>query len=189
MPIITAFPEFSKWGMGFVLLQRWGESMHRFCCPGGGPPGRDVSYLPGSAVEIVIKERMRCVALSDKKKENLKEGLKKSGAMGPEDTLVDAAYANYIKFGVGGIFLQRGIPGFACFTEEKFIWTGAGDDIIIPYSQVRELSKCTVMLIPMGMKITYQPTPEGKTVKKRFSIMGRKKWLALLEEKTKVPCI
>ena len=129
------------------------------------------------------------MALSDKKKEQLKENLKKAGLLGPEDTLVDAAYANLIKFGVGGVFLQRGIPGFACFTEEKFIWTGAGDDIVIPYDQIRELDRCLIMLIPMGIKIVYQPTPDGKPVKKRFSIMSRKKWIALLEEKTNLTCI
>ena len=130
------------------------------------------------------------MALSDKKKENLKENLKKTGVMAPEDTLIDAAYANQIKFGVGGVFLQKGLPGFACFTEEKFIWTGAGDDdIVIPYGQICELSKCLIMLIPMGIKITYKPAPEGKPVKKRFSIMSRKKWIALLEEKTNIACI
>ena len=128
------------------------------------------------------------MALSDKKKENLKENLKKSGAIAPEDTFVDAAYANYLQFGIGGVLLQRPQPGFACFTEEKFIWTGAGDDIIIPYDQIRELNKCLVMLMPMGLKITYQPTPDVKLVKKRFSIMSRKKWLALLAEKAKVAC-
>ena len=75
------------------------------------------------------------MALSNKKKENLKESLKKSGAIAPADTMIDAAYANYIQFGIGGVLLQRPKPGFACFTEEKFIWTGAGDDIIITAGQ------------------------------------------------------
>ena len=85
--------------------------------------------------------------------------------------------------------MQKALPGFACFTEEKFIWTGAGDDIVIPYNQIRELDKCLIMLMPMGIKITYEPTPGGKPVKKRFSIMSRKKWIAILEEKTKITCI
>ena len=126
------------------------------------------------------------MALSNKKKENLKESLKKSGAIAPADTMIDAAYANYIQFGIGGVLLQRPKPGFACFTEEKFIWTGAGDDIIIPYSQIRELGKCLIMLMPMGIKITYQSESNGKLVKKKFSIWSRQKWLALIEEKSKV---
>lgn len=129
------------------------------------------------------------MALSEKKKESLKANLKKSGAMAQEDAFIDAAYANQITFGVGGVFMQKALPGFACFTEEKFIWTGAGDDIVIPYNQIRELDKCLIMLMPMGIKITYEPTPGGKPVKKRFSIMSRKKWIAILEEKTKITCI
>lgn len=128
------------------------------------------------------------MALSASKKNNLQENLKKSGAMAQSDKLIDAAYANYISFGIGGFLLQRPQPGFACFTEEKFIWTGAGDDIVIPYGQIRELGKGMVMLMPLGMKIAYQSEPGGKIVKKKFSITKRKTWLALLAEKAKVSC-
>ncbi|MDE6880959.1 MAG: hypothetical protein K2P20_06310 [Oscillospiraceae bacterium] len=122
------------------------------------------------------------MAMSDAKKQKLEESLRKSGAIAPTDKFIDAGYANHVPL------LQRTQPGFACFTEEKFIWTGAGSDIVIPYSQIQELGKCLVMLMPMGIKISYQPTPGGKIVKKKFSIWKRNSWLAMMAEKAKVPC-
>lgn len=123
------------------------------------------------------------MALSDAKKRNLEESLRKSGTIDPADKFIDAGYANHVPM------LQRPQPGFACFTEEKFIWTGGlSSDIVIPYSQIQELGKCLIMLMPMGIKISYQSTPGGKIVKKKFSIWSRNKWLALLAEKAKVPC-
>ena len=108
------------------------------------------------------------MALSEKKKESLKANLKKSGAMAQEDTFIDAAYANQITFGVGGVFMQKALPGFACFTEEKFIWTGAGDDIVIPYNQIRELDKCLIMLMPMVSRLLMSPHPAGSRSRRDF---------------------
>lgn len=123
------------------------------------------------------------MALSDAKKQKLEESLRKAGTISPTDKFLDAGYANNIQM------LQRPQPGFACFTEEKFIWTGGlSSDIVIPYSQIRELGKCLIMLMPMGIKIAYEPTPGGKIVKKKFSIWSRNKWLSLMAEKAKVPC-
>ena len=123
------------------------------------------------------------MALSDSKKHQLEESLRKSGAIAPTDKFIDAGYANNIRL------LQRPQPGFACFTEEKFIWTGGlAEDIVIPYDQIQELNKCLVMLMPMGIKISYQPTPGGKVVNKKFSIWSRNKWLSLMAEKAKVAC-
>lgn len=121
------------------------------------------------------------MALSDAKKQKLEESLRKSGVMSPSDRFIDAGYANLIRL------LQRPQPGFACFTEEKFVWTGGlAEDVVIPYSQIRELGKCLVMLMPMGISISYES--EGKLVKKKFSIWTRNKWLSLLADKAKVPC-
>ena len=122
------------------------------------------------------------MAMSNAKKQKLEESLRKSGAITPTDKFIDAGYANHIQL------LQRPQPGFACFTEEKFIWTGGlSSDIVIPYDQIQELGKCLVMLMPMGIKISYQPTPCGKIVKKKFSIWKRNTWLALMAEKSGVP--
>ena len=121
------------------------------------------------------------MALSDAKKQKLQEDLRKSGIMAPDEKFIDAGYANHVPL------LQRPQPGFACFTEEKFVWTGGlAEDIVIPYGQIRELNKCLIMLMPMGIKISYESG--GKIVKKKFSIWSRNKWLALMAEKARVAC-
>lgn len=72
------------------------------------------------------------------------------------------------------------------FTENRIIGVVSfiGEQIVIPYKNVREIAKCFQGFFPMGIAITYQAPKSGELVKEKFSVNGRAKILAFLEEKT-----
>lgn len=59
----------------------------------------------------------------------------------------------------------------------------------IPYSKITELKLCNIggliPLIPTGIKVTYTEE-NGKSVKKKCSVMKRKQWISYLQEKSGV---
>ena len=122
--------------------------------------------------------------MNEAKKEKLKKALNESGLLAPGDSCLDVVESNYYRALLGPL-AGRWLAGKAYFTQEKFIWQGWGDDIVIPYSQIRQMEKGFAVIWPIAVKITYQ---DDKLCTKKFSIMGRQKWLDLLSDKAKVPC-
>lgn len=59
-----------------------------------------------------------------------------------------------------------------------------GEKIVIPYKDIREIEKCYQGLFPIGIMVIYQNPESGDEIWEKFSVSGRKKWLAFLEEKT-----
>lgn len=121
--------------------------------------------------------------LSDQKKATWEKTLRDSGLIGPADTIQEHTKGDLWEFGQ--------ISGDFFFTTEKFAYMSGGlvgkSFFSVPYNKITGLKLCSVggliPLIPTGIRVTYTDE-NGKTVKKKCSVMKRKQWLAYLQEKT-----
>lgn len=122
--------------------------------------------------------------LSDQKKATWEKTLRDSGLIGLIDTIQEHTK--------GDLWDPGQIPGDFLFTTEKFVYVSGGligkVTFSIPYNKITGLKLCNVGIIPFlptGIKVTYTDE-NGKTGKKKCSVMKRKQWLAYLQEKTGV---
>ena len=120
--------------------------------------------------------------LSDQKKATWESMLRDSGMIGLIDTIQEHTK--------GDLWDPGQIPGDFFFTTEKFAYVSGGligkVAFSIPYNKITGLKLCNVGIIPFlptGIKVTYTDE-NGKTEKKKCSVMKRKQWLAYLQEKT-----
>lgn len=122
--------------------------------------------------------------MNDSKMEKQKERLVQAGLMEADDTLVDYVQTNNYHKLIA--FIGEWKKGWSYFTEKRFIYSGGllGENAVIPYTNIRSLGKCTQMLLPIGITITYEDTETGKTITSKFSMMKRDKRLDFLAEKT-----
>ena len=107
-----------------------------------------------------------------------------AGLMTQGEHLVDYLQTNnYEKlfFGTG-----NWKQGWGYFVDNKFIFTRLLSSMVIPYEKITKISKCTQMLLPMGIEITYHDGT--KEVTQKFSLQKRDKWIAFLTEKSGVSC-
>jgi len=81
------------------------------------------------------------------------------------------------------------ISGNYFFTDEQFIFVGGlagGSSFQIPYNKITALKACcigpVIPFMPTGIRVTYVDE-NGKTKKKKCSVMKRKAWIAYLIEK------
>lgn len=123
--------------------------------------------------------------LSDQKKATWESKLRDSGMIGLIDTIQEHTK--------GDIWDPGQISGDFFFTTEKFAYVSGGligkITFSIPYNKITGLKLCNVgifPLIPTGIRVTYTDE-DGKTKKKKCSVMKRKQWLAYLQEKTGIP--
>ncbi len=120
--------------------------------------------------------------LTDQKKATWEKTLRDSGLIGLIDTIQEHTKGDLWEFGQ--------IRGDFFFTTEKFVYVSGGliakATFSIPYNKITGLKLCNVgniPLLPTGIRVTYTDE-NGKTVKKRCSVLKRKQWLAYLQEKT-----
>ncbi len=122
----------------------------------------------------------------------------KTKLMEPRDTLVDFWQAGYVERLPGETGGSSGTgraggqlkwkKGWAYFTERRlFVVTDTlTDDIIIPYSDIRKLGKCSQGLVPIGIVITYEEPGSKRLLTDRVSVPKRDRWLGFLAEKSGV---
>lgn len=122
--------------------------------------------------------------LSDQKKATWESKLRDSGMIGLIDTIQEHTK--------GDLWDPGQISGDFFFTTEKFVYVSGGligrVSFSIPYNKITGLKLCNIGLIPFlptGIRVTYTDE-DGKTKKKKCSVMKRKQWLAYLQEKTGV---
>lgn len=127
-------------------------------------------------------EGERSMKISDQKKATCEGKLRDSGMIGLIDTIQE-----YTK---GDIWDPQQISGEFFFTTEKLVFQSGGligrVAFSIPYNKITGLKLCNVGFIPFlptGIKVTYTEE-DGKTRKKKLSVLKRKQWLAYLQEKT-----
>ena len=122
--------------------------------------------------------------LSEQKKAMWEKTLRDSGLIGPIDTIQEHTR--------GDVWDPGQIRGDFFFTTEKLAYVSGGligkITFSIPYNKITGLKLCNVGLlpfpfIPTGIRVTYT-NENGKTEKKKCSVMKRKQWLAYLQEKT-----
>lgn len=122
--------------------------------------------------------------LSDQKKATWESKLRESGMIGPIDTIQEHTK--------GDLWDPGQISGDFFFTKEKFVYVSGGligrVSFSIPYNKIAGLKLCNIGFIPLlptGIRVTYT-NDNGKTEKKKCSVLKRKQWLAYLQEKTGV---
>lgn len=122
--------------------------------------------------------------LSDQKKEKWEKTLRDSGLIGLIDTIQEHTK--------GDLWNPRQIPGDFFFTTEKFAYVSGGligkVTFSVPYNKITGLKLCNVGMIPFlptGIRVTYTDE-NGKTQKRKCSVLKRKQWLAYLQERTGV---
>lgn len=121
--------------------------------------------------------------LSDQKKATWEKTLRDTGLIGSADTIQEHTKGDFWELG-------RQISGDFFFTTEKFAYMSGGligkVSFSVPYSKITELKLCNVggliPIMPTGIRVTYTDE-DGKTVKKKCSVMKRKQWLAYLQGK------
>ena len=102
--------------------------------------------------------------MNEAKLEKQKQNLVELGVMDPSDTLVDYLQASYV--------------------ERLIVLTGLlADNIVVPYRNIRELGKCSQLLVPIGITITYEEMETGKLVTDKISMMKRDKWIDFMAQK------
>ncbi len=79
------------------------------------------------------------------------------------------------------------------FTNEKFVFVGGllgADSFAVRYSDIKELKLVNVggliPIIPTGIMVICQNPENGKTMKKKCSVMKRKEWIEYLREKARL---
>lgn len=137
-------------------------------------------YAAGKGCRAMC-EGGRDMKLSDQKKATWEKTLRDSGLIGPIDTIQEHTK--------GDLWDPGQIQGDFFFTTEKFAYVSVGlikVSFSIPYNKITGLKLCGIGFIPLlptGIKVTYTDE-EGKTKKKKCSVLKRKQWLAYLQEKT-----
>ena len=121
--------------------------------------------------------------MNEAKLEKQKQNLVELGVMDPSDTLVDYLQASYVERLAGKMGPWK--QGGAYFTEERLIvLTGLlADNIVVPYRNIRELGKCSQLLVPISITITYEEMETGKLVTDKISMMKRDKWIDFMAQK------
>lgn len=124
--------------------------------------------------------------MNEGKIEKQQKKLIELGVMEPDDRLIDFLQTSYVERLMGGLGTWK--QGWGYFTERRLIvLTGfTSQNLIIPYKNIHELSKCSQSLIPIGIRITYEDITSGKLVTDKISLMKRSKWLDFLTEKSGV---
>lgn len=122
--------------------------------------------------------------LSEQKKEKWEKTLRDSGLISLIDTIQEHTK--------GDLWYPGQIPGNFFFTTEKFVYVGKGlickETFGVPYNKITGLKLCNVGIIPFlptGIRVTYTDE-NGKTQKRKCSVLKRKQWLAYLQERTGV---
>lgn len=119
------------------------------------------------------------MALSEKKKKKWEDTLKELELIDEGDEILEHSQADYWKQQMIG---KSQVRGNMFFTKERFVFcSGFGiANVSFRYNQIKALRTCFVSLFPTGIEIT---TNEEKYV---ISVMKRKQWLALLQEKAQL---
>lgn len=121
--------------------------------------------------------------MNTSKLEKQQNKLMESGVMDPTDRLVDFREASY-KDRLIGRALGKWKKGWVYFTEQKLIvTTGFIGHFVIPYKNIRELSKCSQFFIPIGITITHEDEESGKVRTDIISLTKRDHWIDFMAQK------
>lgn len=122
---------------------------------------------------------------TEQKKRELEASFREGGLISDTDTIQDSTKGDLWEF-----FSQ--IRGTYFFTEERLVFIGGFggmNNFSAPYNKITELKLCNVgallRIMPTGILVVYTDE-NGKSVKKRCSVMKRKDWLAFLSKKTDI---
>lgn len=128
--------------------------------------------------------------MNDSTKKTEQAKLVEAGLISAEDTLVDGVRVYLIK-GPMGILSTGGC--WAYFTNEKLVlFMGAAlgygrfskGGKAIPYKNIRNIGKCSYMMLPFGVAVDYENPENGSTeTEKIYFGPGGGKWKSFMAEK------
>ncbi len=125
------------------------------------------------------------MALSEQKKQEWEETLRKSELIGESDTIVDHTQGDFWE-------LLSQTRGNFFFTETQLIFVGGllgATTLNIPFNKITKLSLCNVggiiPVMPTGLKVTYTDE-KGKTRTAKCSVLKRKVWLEYIKNKANI---
>lgn len=121
------------------------------------------------------------MSVNENNKNEWEKTLKEMDLLKEGDSIVEIVKGDYYSFGQN--------RGSYFFTNEALIFvSGFGvTSVVLPYRNVKEIKKCFVgPFIPTGIKVTVFDEKKGKNKKHKLSLLGRKKWMEYLSQKTKV---
>lgn len=121
--------------------------------------------------------------MNEPKKQKTKKKLIEGGYMTEEDNIVDGFQITYHEKLVGNMGKwQQG--WWLYFTEEKMIALRVIANIVIPYKNIRAVSKCRyIFFLPIAIAVTYENPENGEEVTEKFYMMGGKKWMQFIADK------
>lgn len=123
------------------------------------------------------------MALTQDKKQGWEETLRTLELIGADESIEEHTKGDRWTF-------ASQISGNFFFTAEKIIFVSGfgGDQVAIPYSNIKAMKKCFVgPFIPTGIKITAL-NEKGKEKKYKFSVLKRNNWIEHISGKSGVAC-
>lgn len=122
------------------------------------------------------------MSMNEKQRQEWENTLRKLQLLEDSDSIQEQVMANWCK-----VFMSQ-TKGNCFFTNEKFIFVSSlgFDHFVIRYNDIKEIGKCRVGVMPMGMYVVAEDTEKAKQKKYKISVMKRDHWLALLSEKAGV---
>lgn len=123
------------------------------------------------------------MALNEKKQLEWEETLKEVGLMDADDGIEAHTAGDYYE---KSFIFKKQVRGNLFFTKKRFVFcSGFGlTNLSILYTDIKGLKLTKISgIMPTGLEITIN-NEKGKPEKYTLSVMKRKEWLALLEEKS-----
>lgn len=123
------------------------------------------------------------MASKEKQIENWKKGLTDLKLMEENDEVLDFVQANWYEktLKVMGTWQK----GNLVFTEKRVIFTTAfaGSKFSLEYKDIKDLKKCSVSFLPLGLIITAYDKEKDKTIQYKCSLTKRNNWLEFIANK------
>lgn len=119
------------------------------------------------------------MSMNEKQRQEWESALRKLQLLGDSDSIQEQVMANWCK-----MFMSQ-TKGNCFFTKDKFIFVSSFglDNFAINYKDIKEIGKCRVGIMPIGLYVVAEDKEKEKLKKYKISVMKRDHWLALLSEK------
>lgn len=126
------------------------------------------------------------MANKEKQREKWNKALVELKLMDEQDEVEDWVQANWLEMTLKVFGSWQ--KGNLIFTKEKLIFTTAFavSNFSVKYEDIREITKCSVGLFPMGMIISVYDNETDSTKKYKCSLSKRNAWIDYLSKKVKL---
>lgn len=126
------------------------------------------------------------MANKEKQREKWNKALVELKLMDEQDEVEDWVQANWLEMTLKVFGSWQ--KGNLIFTKEKLIFTTAFavSNFSVKYEDIREITKCSVGLFPMGMIVSVYDSESDSIKKYKCSLSKRNAWIDYLSKKAKL---